>query len=96
MGTTDGPQRGTLTGIVAVWVVAALICGAVALAAPPAARASWLLVGLGGCLVVAFAVQLGYATPHRFIARMGASMVGALVVFALAGGAMGVAALVAA
>jgi hypothetical protein len=73
------PRR-TFGGIVAVWVVAALAAVAVGIIVPAADRAVWLAIGLGGCLILAFAVQLGYGRSQGFTERVAASGLGALFV----------------
>ncbi|WP_345799871.1 hypothetical protein AAIB33_10270 [Microbacterium sp. AZCO] len=73
------PRRAT-GGIVAVWVVAAVLGLAIGLFVPADWRAAWLVVGLGGCLVVAFGVQLAYGRSQGFIQRVAISILGALVV----------------
>ncbi len=63
-----------------MWVTAALIGIAIGLFAPPEWRAAWLTVGLGGCLVVAFGIQLWFGRSQGFTERVAASTLGALLV----------------
>ncbi|WP_029146366.1 hypothetical protein [Microbacterium luticocti] len=92
--TPELAPRGSFGGIVAVWVAAALIGTAIAVFAAPGQRAVWLAIGMAGCLVLAFAVQLWVGRPHRFIARVAFSTLGALVVLGLISAGLGLAALV--
>ncbi|WP_404433977.1 hypothetical protein LG299_05515 [Microbacterium lacus] len=71
------PRR-TIGGIVAVWVVAALIAAAVGVFVGPEWRAVWLIAGLGLCLILAFGVQLWYGRSQGFTQRVGASTLGAM------------------
>lgn len=61
-----------------MWVVAALIGVAVGAFVPEELRAQWLTVGLGGCLILAFAVQLATGRSQGFIQRVALSILGAL------------------
>ena len=73
------PRR-TFGGVIAVWVVAALSSIAIGLFVPTEWRAAWLTVGLGGCLVLAFAIQLWFGRSQGFTERVAASALGALLV----------------
>ena len=55
---------------------------------------AWLLVGLGGCLILAFAIQLGYGRSQGFTERVAASVLGALVVMGIISLGFGLAAIV--
>lgn len=87
------PRR-TFGGVVAVWVVAAVAAVVIGVFSPPEWRSAWVTVALGGCLVLAFAIQLGYGRSHRFTQRMAASILGALLVMGLIGFGFGLATLV--
>jgi hypothetical protein len=87
------PRR-TLGGIIAVWVVAAVIAVLVGLFAGADWRAQWLAVGLGGCLVLAFAVQLWGGRSQGFTERVAASTLGALVVMGVISLGFGLASIV--
>ncbi|MDZ8171921.1 hypothetical protein [Microbacterium xanthum] len=80
MSTPPLAPRSTFGGVVAVWIVAAVVGVAIGLFVPSEWRAAWLPVALGGCLILSFAVQLSYGRPHRFIQRVASSVVGALVI----------------
>ncbi len=73
------PRR-TIGGIIAVWVVAAVIGIAIGVFVGPDWRAAWLTVGLGGCLLLAFAIQLWSGRSQGFTERVAASVLGALFV----------------
>jgi|TARA_B100000408_G_scaffold47661_2_gene36647 hypothetical protein len=80
MSTPPLAPRSTFGGVVAVWIVAAIVGIAIGLFVPAEWRAAWMPVGLGGCLILAFAVQLSYGRSYRFIQRVAASVVGALLI----------------
>lgn len=80
MATPELAPRRTVGGVVAVWVVAALAGVSVGLFVQPDSRPAWLAVALGGCLVLALAIQLAYGRSQGFIGRMAASTLGALFV----------------
>ncbi|WP_448390358.1 hypothetical protein [Microbacterium aurum] len=81
--------RAGLSGIIAVWVAAAVISVVIGIVAPEDWRAAWMPVGLAGCLILAFAVQLGVGHAEGFLRRVAASVLGALVVMGLFGLGMG-------
>lgn len=81
--TPELAPRRTFGGIVAVWVVAAVIGVAVGLFAGPELRAVWLAVGLAACLVMAFVVQLSYGRSQGFTERVAAASLGALLVLGI-------------
>lgn len=87
------PRR-TFGGIVAVWVLAALIAIAVGIFSAPDWRAAWLGVGLGGCLIAAFAVQLWTGRAAGFTERVAAGVLGAALVMGVISLGFGLAALV--
>lgn len=76
------PRR-TLGGVIAVWVVAALIGVAIGVFVAADARAAWLAVGLGLCLVLSFAIQLWTGRSQGFTQRVAGSILGALVVMGI-------------
>jgi hypothetical protein len=76
--TPELAPRRTFGGVIAVWVVAALIGISIGLFVPEEWRAAWLTVGLGGCLVLAFAIQLWFGRSQGFTERVAASVLGAL------------------
>ncbi|TQJ31412.1 hypothetical protein FBY39_1883 [Microbacterium sp. SLBN-146] len=73
------PRR-TIGGIVAVWIAAGIIGIAVGVFADSAWRAPWLVVGMGGCVILAFAIQLAYGRSQGFTERVATSALGALFV----------------
>ncbi|MRH29416.1 hypothetical protein GH740_08810 [Microbacterium sp. SYP-A9085] len=94
MSTPELAPRGTFAGVVAVWVVAALIGIAIAVFTPVDQRAVWMGAGLAGCIVLSFAVQLGYGRPRRFTSRVAAGMCGSLLVLGVISAGIGLAALI--
>ncbi len=87
------PRR-TFGGVIAVWVLAALIGVAIGLFVPEAWRGAWLTVGLGGCLVMSFAIQLWFGRSQQFTERVAASILGALLVMGVISLGFGLAAIV--
>lgn len=81
-------------GIIAVWIVAAVVGVLIGIVAHPDMRAAWLAVGLGGCLILAFGVQLGAGRSQGFTQRVAASVLGAMIVLGLVSLGFGLAALV--
>jgi hypothetical protein len=77
-----------------VWIVAAVIGVAVGLFASADWRAAWLVVGLGGCLVLTFVIQLAYGRSQGYIQRVAISILGALVVMGVISLGFGLASLV--
>ena len=94
MTTPELAPRRTLGGMIAVWIVAALAAIAVGAFVPADARAVWLMVTLGGCLILAFAIQLWYGRSQGFTQRVAASTLGALVVMGIVSLGFGLAAVV--
>ncbi|GAA2008508.1 hypothetical protein [Microbacterium ulmi] len=80
MATPELAPRRTFAGVIVVWVVAALIAISVGAFVPPEWRAAWLATGLGGSVLLSFAVQLSYGRSQGFTERVAASVLGALVV----------------
>lgn len=77
-----------------MWVVAAAIGVLVGLFADDEWRAQWLAVGMGGCLILAFAVQLWSGRSQGFTERVAAGALGALVVMGVISLGFGLAAIV--
>lgn len=94
MAVPELAPRRTLGGIVAVWVVAAVIGVMVGLLAGDEWRAQWLAVGLGGCLILAFAIQLWSGRSQGFTERVAAGVLGALVVMGVISLGFGLASIV--
>ncbi|KAA9148967.1 hypothetical protein [Microbacterium lushaniae] len=87
------PRR-TVWGVLAVWVVAALLGIGIGVFVPEEWRAAWLTIGLGSCLVLSFVVQLWYGRSQEFLVRVAASVLGAMVVMAVISAGFGLAAIV--
>ena len=94
MSTPDLAPLGTFGGVIAVWVVSALLGVAIGLLAPADWRAPWLALALAGCLILSFAVQLWYGHSQRFLQRVAASALGSLLVLGLISAGFGLAAIV--
>ena len=87
------PRR-TFGGVIAVWIVAAVIGVAIGIFVNADARPAWLAVGLGGCLILSFAIQLWSGRSQGFTQRVAASILGALVVMGIISLGFGLAAIV--
>ena len=94
MAVPELAPRRTFGGIIAVWVVAAVIGVLVGLLAGDAWRAQWLAVGLGGCLILAFVVQLWSGRSQDARGASSPSALGALVVLGVISLGFGLAAIV--
>ena len=94
MAVPELAPRRTFGGIVAVWIVAAVVAVVIGILATPEWRAAWLGVALGGCLILAFAVQLWSGRSQGFTERVAASIFGAVVVMGVISLGFGLAALV--
>ncbi|QIG39989.1 hypothetical protein G5T42_11255 [Microbacterium sp. 4R-513] len=92
-GPVLAPRRAT-GGVVSVWVAAAVIGLAVGLFVPAEWRAAWLVVGMGGCLILAFVVQLAYGRSQGYIQRVAISVLGALLVMGVISLGFGLASIV--
>jgi len=92
-GPALAPRRAT-GGVISVWVAAALTGLAIGLFVPAEWRAAWLVVGMGGCLTLAFVVQLAYGRSQGYIQRVAISVLGALLVMGIISLGFGLASLV--
>ncbi|WP_040166251.1 hypothetical protein [Microbacterium gorillae] len=87
--------RSPFPAIIAVWGLGAVIAVVVGIFAPVAVQAVWLCVGLGVCLIAAFAVQVLSGRAQGFIFRVSASVLGAFIVMGLVSAGFGLALLAA-
>ncbi|AZS37612.1 hypothetical protein CVS47_02252 [Microbacterium lemovicicum] len=87
------PRR-TFGGVVAVWGVAAVVGVAIGAFVPAEWRAAWLIVSLGGCLLLSFGVQLWFGRSQGFTERVAAGVLGALLVLGVISAGFGLAAVV--
>ncbi|BAJ75686.1 predicted membrane protein [Microbacterium testaceum StLB037] len=94
MSTPDLVPRRTYGGVIAVWALAVVAGVVIGILVPVHARAQWVTVALGGCVIAAFAIQLWYGRSQAFIQRMAASVLGALIVLGLITAGFGLAAIV--
>ncbi|GAA5032930.1 hypothetical protein ACFQRL_03940 [Microbacterium fluvii] len=85
--------RPMFAGVVAVWVVAALIGVAIGVFVPEGLRAAWLAIGLGVSLLLSFAIQLAAGRSQGFIRRVAMSVLGALLAMGVISLTFGLAAL---
>ncbi|WP_353807244.1 hypothetical protein [Agromyces sp. SYSU T00194] len=69
--------------VVPVWA-AALAASALVVLVAPDRPVAWLSVSLGGCIVLAFALQLATRTPAGYLARVRDSLGGAVVIIGVA------------
>lgn len=76
------------TSIVAIWVAAALCALAIALFVEPGNDAAWLSLSLGGCVIGSLCAQLATQEKRGFVSRLVISIMGAIVVLALAAGVL--------
>ncbi|MFT4231083.1 MAG: hypothetical protein QM602_12425 [Microbacterium sp.] len=93
MSATGLASRSSLRSVLVVWVAAFVVAVAIAVFVPVDWRMAWMTVGLGGCIVLAFVVQLWSGRSEGFIDRMALSVAGALLAMGLVSAAFGLAAL---
>lgn len=86
--------RSPLSGVVVVWGAALIAAVAIGIFVPEYARIQWLLVGFGGAVLLAFALQLWYGQTKGFIFRIAASAIGALLLLGVVSAGFALAALV--
>ncbi|KAA9107546.1 hypothetical protein [Microbacterium rhizomatis] len=94
MATPELAPRRTIGGIIAVWIAAALLGLSIGIFVPVEWRAAWLIVGLGGCLILSFAVQLGYGRSQGFTQRVALSVLGSLLVLGVVSAGFGLATII--
>lgn len=92
--TPELAPRRTFGGVIAVWLVAAVLGIAIGIFVAEEWRAAWLAVGLGACLVLSFAIQLWFGRSQGFTERVAASVLGALLVMGVISLGFGLAAVI--
>lgn len=75
--------RSPRLGVGVVWAVALVIAVVIGIVSPVSQRGDWLCVGLGFILILSFAIQVFGGRAKGFIARISASVLGALVVMGI-------------
>lgn len=95
MSEVELAPRNAWVGVFVVWGIALVASIVLGVVLDEEARGAWLLVVFGVVVLLAFAVQLWYARVEGFIARVAASVVGALLLMGLISTGFGLAALVA-
>ncbi|MEV8253283.1 hypothetical protein AB0O95_04870 [Rhodoglobus sp. NPDC076762] len=70
--------------VVPVWALSLVGTVIIGVVAAPESRVTWLAIVLAACVIFTFVVQLLIHRKEGFVARATASMVGALVVVAVA------------
>ena len=70
----------------AVWVLALLGSVVTLVISPAGSQQLWLALTFGGCVLATFAVQLAVAKADGYLVRTMTSVVGAMVVVAVASG----------
>lgn len=80
MTASELVPRRPIGGIVGVWAATAVAGAGIAIFVPPAWQAAWTTLTLGMAFIAAFAVQLWYGRPQRFIQRTAVTVLGSLIV----------------
>lgn len=93
MSLPDFVRAHSIKSVSAVWIAAAVLGIVVGIVAEPNWRAAWMALALGGCILLAFGIQLWQGRPQGFIRRVAASILGALAVMSLIGIGLGLASL---
>ena len=91
--TPELAPRNTHVGVVVVWALVALATLAIGTVVPVETRGTWIPVAFGFVILVSFAVQLWYGRSQNFLVRVAASVLGGLLVMALIGVGLGLAAM---
>lgn len=73
-------------GIGAIWLLAVIGSLIALLAAPAGSAQTWLALTVGGCVLATFLIQLAGGRAVGYLFRAMASVVGAMLVVAIAGG----------
>lgn len=94
MTTPELIPRRTITGVVAVWIIAAVAGVGIGVFVPSDWRSEWLTLALAGSVILAFGVQLYFGVSQRFLQRVAASVLGALLVLGVISAGFGLASLV--
>lgn len=90
----DLAPHSTVGAVVGVWVVTALTGVAIGLFVPADWRMAWITVGLGGCIVLTFAVQLWLGRAKGFIDRVALTAAGSTLLMGLISAIFGLIALI--
>ncbi|WP_143034045.1 hypothetical protein [Paramicrobacterium humi] len=72
-----------LVGQLVVWIFAVLVSIAAAVFGPEGMRFTWLGIGLGASIILAFVWELGTHTKEGFVARVAILSSGAFVIFVI-------------
>ncbi len=91
---SDLAPRSTVGAVVGVWIAAAVMGVAIGFFVPVDWRMAWMTVGLGGCIVLTFAVQLWLGRAKGFIDRVTLTAAGATLVMGLISAVFGLATLI--
>lgn len=76
-------MRHELVSMVSIWGLGLALAIVAEVFASDATRSPWLFIVAGVCVIAAFVVQLAIGQQHRFVARVAASVVGAVVLIGL-------------
>ena len=74
--------------VLPVWVLSIVAAIAIVMLAPTGAQYTWLGLALAGAVILTFTIQLASQQPQGFVNRAMASIAGAVVVVAIAAGAI--------
>ncbi len=77
-----------------MWIAAGLAALAIGAFVPVEWRGAWLTVGLGGAVLLSFAIQLAHGRSQGFTQRVAAGVLGALLVMGVISLGFGLAAVV--
>ncbi len=89
--TDEHKARDLKVGTVApVWILTALAAVAIGVLSPREQFFTWISICLAAAVLLTFAVQLGTRTKQGFVDRVMASLGGAVLILAVASGALAV------
>jgi len=74
------------TSVIPVWILSIIGALLVAALSPSGEVFTWMPIVFAGCVLVTFAIQLGTQRKEGFVSRVMMSIVGSIVVLAVASG----------
>ena len=86
-------QDRSWVGVVAVWIVAAVVSLVIGIFADDDARFAWLGVALAGSVLLTFAIQLAGGVTAGYLTRVAISVSGAVVVLVVCSVIIGISSL---
>lgn len=86
--------RSPFVGLIVTWAVAAVGAILIGVFSPDELLTTWYVIGVGICVLLSFAIQLGRGETRGFILRVSAGSLGALLVMGIVSGCVGIVTLI--